>query len=94
MQGGAGKAGMIRTLKMRREGARKGTLDIFIGCPRGGYCGLWIELKKQGGRASDEQREMISLEREAGYAAEVCVGLLQACETITKYMRGKLTRRM
>lgn len=35
--------------KAKREGMTKGVPDLHLPVPRGGYHGLWIEMKKPGG---------------------------------------------
>ena len=46
--------------RLRAEGVKAGVPDLCLPVPRGGYHGLYIELKRQrGGRASDNQVEWL-----------------------------------
>jgi hypothetical protein len=54
--------------------------------PAGRHHGLYIELKAQGGRVSDEQKEWIAALRAQGYRAEVCVGADAAWGVICEYL--------
>lgn len=75
---------------LRAQGVRPGVPDIFLPCARGGWHGLYIELKRQrGGRVSEEQREMLEELRREGYAAAVCEGWEAARDVITEYLKGE-----
>ncbi len=54
--------------------------------PRGGFHGLYIELKSLTGYASREQRQFIANVRRHGYRAEVCRGWEQAWAVIRDYL--------
>ena len=72
---------------MKRMGLQKGFPDLFIPMPKGGFHGLFLELKAQGGKTTKEQEEWLSLLNENGYAVCVAVGALQAVEKIKRYVR-------
>ena len=72
--------------KLKAEGVRKGVPDMCLPVAYGGFHGLYIELKAQGGRASDEQREWIAALQAQGYRAEVCVGAEAAWRVICEYL--------
>lgn len=80
--------------RLKAEGVRAGVSDVFLPCPRGDRCGLYIEMKrpamgsKRQGAVTKEQKAFISDMRAAGYAAAVCVGWRDAWETIEHYMAG------
>lgn len=58
---------------MKAEGQQAGVPDLLLAISRRGYHGLWIEMKNgKAGRVSDNQKEMIALLREHGYACAVC----------------------
>ena len=72
---------------LRAQGVRPGVPDIFLPCARGGWHGLYIELKRQrGGRVSAEQKEMLEALRREGYAAAVCEGWEAARDAILEYL--------
>lgn len=72
--------------KLKAEGVKSGVSDLFLSVGRGGYHGLYIEMKAQGGRASDEQKAWIAAAKEYGYRAEICVGADAAWAVICEYL--------
>jgi hypothetical protein len=72
--------------KAKREGNTKGVPDICLPCARKGYNGLYIELKKHGGRASAEQKEFIRKLEYENYKAVVCYGSIEAIDVIKDYV--------
>lgn len=72
--------------KLKAEGVKSGVSDLFLSVARHGFHGLYIEMKAQGGRVSDEQKEWISLARDYGYRAEVCIGADAAWNLICEYL--------
>lgn len=70
-------------------GVKAGVPDVCLPVPRGGYHGLYVEMKrKQGGRVSEEQNEWMEALRAQGYEAKVCRGWKEAAEEIEQYMKG------
>lgn len=64
-----------------------GTPDIFFPHPRGGYHGLFIELKRtSGGRVEPQQRGMITALISLGYCAVICRGYDEARLMLDQYM--------
>jgi hypothetical protein len=75
--------------KLKAEGVRPGVPDLCLPLPRGGYHGLFIELKRQKkSRISPEQAQWIAALRGQGYRAEICLGAAAAWEVIQEYVRG------
>jgi hypothetical protein len=81
-----GLRGKAAAGKLKAEGTKAGVPDYFLPHPRGGYHGLYIELKAPGGRPTPEQREFLSAAAEQGYRAEVAVGWEAARGIIRDYM--------
>lgn len=75
--------------KMRRMGMTRGVVDVFLPIVRGGYAGLYIEMKRRNGVESDlsaSQKEFIVFAREQGYRAEWCKGWIPARDLILEYL--------
>ncbi len=76
--------------RMKAEGYRAGTPDLFLACPRHGQPGLFIEMKRtDGGTLSDNQKLMIFEISEQGYRVQVAHGAAQAKKIITEYLTQK-----
>lgn len=78
--------------KLRAEGVKPGIPDLFLPVARGGYHGLFIEMKAKGGRLRTAQIEMIAALQTQGYHVEVCYGWQEAWEVIVFYLRLELER--
>ncbi len=81
-----GKRGPKAARDAKRLGMKKGVHDLFLALPRGGYSGLWIEMKAANGKASAAQLKWQSLMRGVGYCAEVCYGFNAARLEIERYI--------
>ena len=81
-----GSRNIVEATKFKRMGVLAGFPDLFLFVARGGYHGLFIELKAKGGRVSKAQADMIARLQEAGYLCCVCFGANSAIETIKAYL--------
>lgn len=75
--------------RMRAGGLRRGVPDICLPVARGGYHGLYIELKRADprvSRVSGEQRWWVDMLKRQGYEAAVCYGAQAAIEVIRGYL--------
>lgn len=87
-----GTRNQIEAVHLKQQGVKAGIPDIFLPCARGGWHGLYIEMKRRkGGRVSDEQKEMIRLLIEQKYKAVVCYGWEEAKNVIVEYMKDAAT---
>lgn len=72
---------------LRMQGVKAGVPDICLPVPRGGFNGMFIELKRRsGGRLSNEQKIWLELLRRQGYNAVCCKGMDEAVRTIEHYL--------
>ena len=76
-----------QAIKNVQAGYSAGFPDLFIYEPLGGYHGLAIEVKRIGGRATEEQKEWIAALNDRGYFARFAYGFEQAKELIDGYFR-------
>lgn len=86
-QGGRGRE--TEGGRLKAEGLRAGVSDLFLAVPRGGYAGLFIEMKTPKGRVSDEQKEFQARAIGQGYWATVARGWDQARAEIEGYLKAK-----
>ena len=74
--------------KNKQLGYRKGWPDLFFAEPRGGFHGLFIELKTKTGRLSPEQRTILVELDSLGYKCAVTRTQMEAIHIIDDYMKG------
>lgn len=70
----------------KAQGVKKGVPDLCLPVARGGYHGLYIELKTPKGRATDEQKWWLLKLSLQGYKAVLCKGYEAAVEAIRGYL--------
>lgn len=70
---------------LKRMGVKKGVSDLFVPKPRAGYHGLWIEVKKQNGVPSREQREFLDEVKSDGYAGFIAYGAQSIVDFVCDY---------
>ena len=74
-------------VRFKKIGVKAGVPDLFLPVARGGWHGLFIEMKRQkGGRLSEEQAEWLKALEAEHYCAVVCAGAEEACDTIMQYL--------
>ena len=74
--------------RLKAEGVKAGVPDLSLPVARGGYHGLYIELKRQkGGKASDGQKAWLEALSKQGYCAVICNGWHEASEAILRYLK-------
>lgn len=76
--------------RLKAEGMKAGVPDICLPCARGGYHGLYIEMKRIGGRPTKSQEQWISDLNAQGYYAVVCYGWESAQKVIELYLKGEI----
>ena len=82
-----GKRSVVTGKQMRDEGMKRGVPDICLPVPRGGYHGMFIELKRtRNYRVSAEQEHWLADLSRQGYIATVCRGWEAAKEAILQYL--------
>lgn len=75
---------------LKAQGVKPGVPDICLPVARGGYHGLYIELKRaKGGRLSEAQQRWLDALNEQGYRAVVCNGCDEAITIISEYIAGE-----
>ena len=83
----------VRTIasgaKEKKLGLRKGFPDLQLLTPSGVYGMLFIELKSEHGKPTQEQTEYLDYLRSRGYAACLCYGWDAARRCIENYLAGQ-----
>lgn len=80
-----GLRNIVVAKKLKAEGVRAGTPDIFIPVPCGRYCGMFLEMKKRkGGSVSQEQYEFFC-GVQMDYFTAIGHGAQHAIELVSTY---------
>ena len=83
--------------RLKAEGVRSGVPDLVLPAGRGGYLGLYLELKKADGSladVSDAQRGWLDALAREGYATAVAFGAAHAIRVLTDYCERPLPGRV
>jgi hypothetical protein len=76
----------IRANMLKAEGMRPGTPDLVIPSPRGGYFGMFLEMKAVGGVVSENQSQFMAQAEKYGYFCAVAEGADAAIEILEWYL--------
>lgn len=76
---------------LRRQGVKSGVPDLCLPVARGGYHGLYIEMKYGKNKTSENQNKWLEALRAQNYAAAVCYGWQEAQQVITNYLERRNT---
>lgn len=83
------RADKVQASILKKMGVKPGVPDLLLPVPSGQHHGLFIEMKKVGGRASDDQLWWLEHLKANGYACAVCYGWQQATEVLLWYLNLK-----
>jgi len=75
---------------LKRQGVKAGVPDLCLPVARGGWHGLYIELKVGKNKPTEHQREWLKSLRHQDYATAVCYGWEEAAETLASYLDSGL----
>lgn len=81
-----GKRDRKEAAKLKAEGVKAGVSDLFFPVGRGGYFGLWIEMKHGSNKPTDQQESWLYLMEDAGYKTAVCYTWIEARDAIKNYL--------
>lgn len=81
-----GSRNRLEAANLKRQGVKAGVPDLCLPVARGGFHGMYIEMKYGKNKASKDQEQWLCELRKQGYVAVVCYGWEQAAEMITKYL--------
>lgn len=81
-----GKRGPKAAKDAKRLGLRAGVPDLFLALPRGGYAGLWIEMKSKQGTVTFQQIKWLTRFADVAYKTSICKSLTDAKGVIERYI--------
>lgn len=71
---------------MKAEGVKAGVPDIHFPVAKGGFHGLYIEMKFGKNKPTESQEDYIKFLKERGYAVAVCYGFDEAVAVLEWYL--------
>lgn len=83
-----GKRTKVEAARFRAGGVKSGIPDICLPVPRGGWHGLYIELKRKGNTTTRNQDDWLAFLDSQGYRVAICYSWSSASEIIIKYLEG------
>lgn len=81
-----GKRDKITAAKLKAEGVIPGTPDTHLPIARGNYHSLYIEMKNEKGKLSDEQKERFPRLQANGNKVTVCHSWQEAVTELMQYL--------
>lgn len=83
-----GQRNKATAIALKRQGVKAGVPDLMLPVAKGGYHGLYIELKKadRTNKPTEKQRYWLSELQQQGYFTAVCYGHDEATETLAAYL--------
>lgn len=76
----------VQGKQLKLQGVRSGIPDLHLPVSKNGYNSLYIEMKSESGRVSDEQKWWLSELEKQGSKCVVCYGWEQAVATLEDYL--------
>lgn len=87
------RGGAAQVVIDKKQGVKKGVPDLCLPVARGGYHGLYIEMKTEKGRLSPEQKWWLEELSGQRYRAVMCRGWREAAAELINYLEGKAQKR-
>ncbi len=78
--------------KLKREGVKRGIMDVFCCFPMMDNHGLWLEFKHGKNKLTTEQKEFQSAMETVGYKTAVCYSAIEAIREIESYLNIRLSK--
>lgn len=78
----------IQGKQLKLMGVKSGVPDLCLPVSNKEYHGLYIELKAENGKTSENQHWWINELTKQGYYCAVCYGLEEAINTLLYYLEG------
>lgn len=75
-------------MRLAAEGVLPGVPDLFLPVARGGYNGLYIEVKTETGRLSAAQKKIIALLTKHEFRCIIVRSSFEAIELIEEYLKS------
>jgi len=84
-----GSRNALEAANLKRQGVKAGVPDLCLPVARGGFHGLYIEMKYGKNKTTENQKKWLKALQEQGYCTIVCYGAEEAKQVISRYFKGK-----
>lgn len=84
-----GSRNRLEAANLKQQGVKAGVPDLCLPVARGGFHGLYIEMKYGKNKPTENQNEWMNALQNQGYAVAVCYSWEQASKVITDYFKLK-----
>jgi hypothetical protein len=81
-----GARNIVVAKRMKDEGVQAGVPDIMLAIPLKGFSGLFVEMKRHGNKATEEQTIQMTMLEAMGYSCHLCYGFLEAKDVFESYL--------
>ena len=82
-----GKRNASEAAHLKKQGVKAGVPDLFLPVARGGFHGLFIEMKVGKNKPTENQEKWIENLIRQKYSVCVCYSSIEAYDTIINYLR-------
>lgn len=86
-----GKRNAAEAARFKAMGVKPGVPDLCLPVPRGGYAGMYVEMKYGKNKPTDNQRLWIEDLKAQGYKVDVCWSGREATKMIEEYLNQPRT---
>ncbi|NDA60652.1 MAG: VRR-NUC domain-containing protein [Chitinophagia bacterium] len=83
-----GKRNVREAARLKAEGVKAGVPDLLLALPNKQHHGLFIEMKSQTGRLTDNQKQYFELLSAQKYKCVVCRSWIEAKDQILWYLKS------
>lgn len=80
-------SGYATAAKLKKEGMRRGILDLMLAAPCGQFHGLFIEMKYGDNKLTDDQKDVKAYLEKTGYCVSVHWSADSAIQAIKEYLQ-------
>lgn len=84
-----GSRNRIEAANLKRQGVKAGVSDLLLPVARGGFHGLFVEMKAGKNKPTERQLDFLGAVQKQGYAGIVCYSAEEAAEALLKYLTMK-----
>lgn len=86
-----GKRNTAEAARFKAMGVKSGVPDLCLPVPKGGYAGLYIEMKYGKNKTTENQDKWLEALKKQGYKTTICYSGAEATEQLEEYLKKPQT---